>query len=96
MNSIDNIDISVFSNTLEENPKVKKISIPVFEAIFYGLYRDKLKSENISTMNITPELIKELKSIDGFLDACNDKTTSKINVNNRLNLAYNFFIGKGF
>ncbi len=43
MDSIQGIDISVFSNTNEELSKVKKISVPVFEAIFYGLYRDKIK-----------------------------------------------------
>lgn len=36
MSSIEHIDIGTFSNTLEDNPKIKKISIPVFEAVFYG------------------------------------------------------------
>lgn len=95
MNAIKNLDISVFSNTLEDSPKVKKISIPVFEAVFYGLYRDKLRETNFNELNLTGEHIKELKKMDGFLEACNDKTTSKNNVNNRLKKSYNFFLSKG-
>lgn len=95
MDSIQGIDISVFSNTNEELSKVKKISVPVFEAIFYGLYRDKIKEQNLGKVDINEDLIKELKSINGFLDACNDKTTSKYNVNNRLKESHKFFQLKG-
>ncbi|MCM1960052.1 MULTISPECIES: GmrSD restriction endonuclease domain-containing protein [Acinetobacter] len=95
MDSIDGIDISAFSNSKEEATKIKKISIPVFEAIFYGLYRDKVREKTIGKLSITEDLIKELKLEQGFLDACNDKTTSKSNVNNRLNISHKFFVEKG-
>lgn len=95
MQSIENIDISVFSNTNEDNPKIKKISIPVFEAIFYGLYRDKIRESNVEKLNINADTIKELKNVEGFLEVCNDKTTSKSHVNNRLKISHKFFIGKG-
>ncbi|WP_446323947.1 hypothetical protein [Acinetobacter sp. 1207_04] len=95
MSSIEHIDIGTFSNTLEDNPKIKKISIPVFEAVFYGLYRDKIRAEDIQKVDITDQLIKNLKMVDGFLEACNDKTTSKNNVNNRLKESRLFFSMKG-
>lgn len=96
MEAIENIDISTFSNTLEDNPKIKKISIPVFESIFYGLFRNKIGEERLEHFQISEEIIKELKDETGFLEACNDKTTAKTNVNNRLDISYQFFTRKGF
>lgn len=95
MNAIDELDINVFSNTNDENTKASKISIPVFEAIFYGLYRNELKKEKVKEIKLTESIISDLKNNTIFLEACNGKTSSKIQVNSRLKESLDFFESRG-
>lgn len=95
MSAIEKVDISVFSNTVETDPKTKKISVPVFEAIFCGIYRNELKKQDIKNIELTDDLIQELKSNRDFIAACNNKTTSKNNVHTRLEESHKFFLEKG-
>jgi len=95
MKAIDGLDVNAFSNTNDINTKVKKISIPVFEAIFFGIFRNELKKSNVKQIKLSDEIISELKENSEFLEACIGKTSSKIQVNNRLKESLNFFEKKG-
>lgn len=95
MNAIDELDINVFSNTNDENTKASKISIPVFEAVFFGLYRNELKKEKVKEFKLTESIISDLKNNTRFLEACNGKTSSKTLVNNRLKESLDFFESRG-
>ncbi|WP_023270161.1 GmrSD restriction endonuclease domain-containing protein [Acinetobacter gyllenbergii] len=89
MLSINDLDLSILSNSTNYNSNAK-VSVPVLEAVFYGVHRSSLNDE-INDLIITPKMIIELKSDDKFIKACNDKTTSKTNVHNRLKIAFDFF-----
>lgn len=95
MHAIKGIDVNTFSNTNDMNTKVKKISIPVFEAIFFGIYRNELKKLNVKQLELSDQIICELKENSEFLEACIGKTSSKIQVNNRLKESLSFFESKG-
>ena len=95
MNAIDEVDKNVFSNTNDENVKASKISIPVFEAVFYGIYRNEVKKLKVKEVKLTDSIINELKRNQKFLEACNGKTSSKIQVNSRLKESLDFFESRG-
>ncbi|WEI04002.1 DUF262 domain-containing protein [Acinetobacter johnsonii] len=89
MLSIENLELSLLSNSNVYNPNAK-VSVPVLESVFYGIHRTSLNG-TINMLNLTPSLIKGLKADETFIKACNDKTTSKNNVHNRLKIAFKYF-----
>ncbi|WP_198079472.1 GmrSD restriction endonuclease domain-containing protein [Acinetobacter calcoaceticus] len=95
MNAIDELDINSLSNTNDTAVKNKKISIPVFEAIFFGIYRNELKKLGVKKIKLNDQMICELKENPDFLAACVGKTSSKNQVNNRLKESLSFFEEKG-
>lgn len=90
MNSLKSIDLALLSNSNNYSTSAK-VSVPVLEAIFYGLYRDSVDGQIINK-KLTNHMLMELKDTSNFLSFCVDKTTSKSNVHSRLEIAHAFFI----
>lgn len=84
------VDLALLSNS-NSYSKSAKVSVPVLEAIFYGLYRGSIDDE-VSNQELTNQMIINLKETSNFLSYCVDKTTSKSNVHLRLEIAHAFFI----
>lgn len=91
MSMIISIPSSVLSNS--KNGIDTKISMPVLEAIFFACSKDKLDGESNDILNITENDIKNLKEQTDFLNFSVGKTSSKKNINNRLDCAYSFLKG---
>ncbi|KLT71997.1 hypothetical protein PL75_10605 [Neisseria arctica] len=75
-----------FSN--EENTK---ISITFFEATFYAICHDAYINKNIDLIVIPKGLLAALKNDEKFKQASTGKTSSKTNVTDRLNRAYELY-----
>ena len=81
MNNIQNIENYRFSFS---SSKTNKISITFFEAVFYAAYDRFFKGENF---DITSDYLDMLKQDSEFKAASSDKTTSRNNINKRLEIA---------
>lgn len=90
MSKITNISISNLSNS-NSNDSSSKISMPVLEAIFFACCKDKLDKHSQDILSITNEMIQDLKNQTSFLEYAVGKTSSKKNINHRLDIAYDFF-----
>lgn len=87
--SISKIPTHYLSNT-KENKEESKLSIPVLEAIFFGMCKDALDNKDIEKVKkINIDSITNLKQNNSFIDASVGKTTSRNNIQERLNIAYN-------
>ncbi|VEF00219.1 DUF262 domain-containing protein [Neisseria canis] len=83
--SLDSVDFS-FSNDLNS-----KLSITIFESVFYGCCRDAYEQKNLALIKVTKQYVEELKNDHEFKLAATGKTTSKSNVTDRLKRAYEKF-----
>jgi len=90
MDAIADIDLAYLSNS-KEYVESAKVSIPVLEAIFYGLFRDGTELGKVEPIKITNQQLIDLKNKPDFLSACLDKTTSRLNVKARLEESHKFF-----
>lgn len=89
MESLSDINLSYLSNN-KEYSETAKVSIPVLEAIFFGLFRGSIGG-NIQSRKLKKTDMIDLKNNPLFLNACLDKTTSRLNVKARLEQSYKYF-----
>lgn len=87
--SIQNLPTFVFSNTV--NDIDAKVSLPVLEALFFACCKGMLDGTADNVVQLTEENVKNLKETTEFLEKSTGKTSSRVNVYDRLDIAYKFF-----
>ena len=65
----------------------KRLSMPLFESVFYAACIDSYERRQISIPDITKEYIEKLKSTEKFIKSSTGNTTRKDNVESRLSIA---------
>jgi hypothetical protein len=69
--------------------RTNKFNISIFEAVFVAQCRDAFGKHQLVEEKLKPEKLEELKSDSEFIEAIQSRTTSKENVNIRLQRAEN-------
>jgi uncharacterized protein with ParB-like and HNH nuclease domain len=69
--------------------RTKKFNISIFEAVFVARCIDYFEKRQLAEGKLDPEKLEELKSDPDFVEAIQSRTTSKENVNIRLQRAVN-------
>ena len=70
---------------------VSKISITFFESVFYAVCKDAYLTRDIDKIKIENEFLLNLRNDATFKTASTGKTSAKINIIQRLKLAYNLY-----
>lgn len=81
--------VSCFDLPVKAFYRTNKFNISIFEAVFVAQCRDAFGKHQLVEEKLKPEKLEELKSDSEFINAIQSRTTSKENVNIRLQRAEN-------